>query len=71
MNKNWLTLIIIAAITLLAYVGYTFYMSISGENVSFGKTVQSISSDLGSTVLDKINELDKNAPVRDEALDNK
>jgi hypothetical protein len=71
MNKNWIVLLIVAVFTLISYVGYTFYVSITGENTGFGKVVNPINRDLGSQVLDKIALLDENAPVRDEALDNK
>lgn len=71
MNKNWLALVIVAVITLVIYVGYQFYISLSGENSGFGKSVNAIESDLGADVLDAIKKLDQEAPVRDEALDNK
>ena len=71
MNKNWFTLVIISVITLLIVIGYQFYISINGGNTGFGKTISPIESDLGQSVLDAIKELDKNAPIRNEALDNK
>jgi len=56
---------------LLVVVGYQFYMSLSGETSGFSKTVIQIENDLGQNVLDAIKILDKNTPIRDEALDNK
>lgn len=71
MNKNWLTLVIIAVITIIGIIVYQFYNSISGANADFNKSVTSINSDLGMTTLNAVKKLDENVPVRDEALDNK
>jgi hypothetical protein len=71
MNKNWLTLIIIAIITLLSVIGYQFYISITGQNTGFSKTVMPINPDLGTSTLNAIQTLDLSAPVRNEALNNK
>ena len=71
MNKNWLTLVVIALITILAVIGYEFYNSITGGNTDFNKTVTPINSDLGVSTLDAVKKLDLDAPVRDEALNNK
>jgi len=71
MNKNWLTLIVIAIITTIIYMGYQFYFSLSGANITFDKTIEPIEPDLGRNVLDAVMELDSGMPVRDEALNNK
>jgi hypothetical protein len=71
MNKNWLILTIIGAVTLLSIAGYQVFLTISGDTNDFGKVVSSISSDLGKKSLTAIGILDKNSPVRDEALNNK
>jgi hypothetical protein len=71
MNKNWLVLTIIGAVTLLSIAGYQLFLTISGDTNSFGKIVSPISSDLGKTTLDAVGILDEKTPVRDEALNNK
>ena len=71
MNKNWLSLIIVAVVTLVGMIGYEFYISINGGNTDFSKTVTAIDPDLGVTTLNAVKKLDLTAPVRDEALNNK
>jgi len=71
MNKTWLNMIIIAVITLALYVAYQFYVSVNGGNLSFNRNVSSISPDLGSEVLENMSTLEPNAPIHNDALNNK
>jgi len=71
MNKNWLILAITALMSVLGYVGYQFYVSLTMDTNGFNKTVIPIESDLGTDTLNKITILDKSIPVRNESLDNK
>jgi hypothetical protein len=71
MNKNWLILTIIGAVTLLSIAGYQVFLTLSGDTNDFGKVVSTISNDLGKTTLTAIGILDEKTRVRDEALDNK
>lgn len=71
MNKTWITLIIVAVVTILAIVGYNFYRSISGDNLEFTKAVAGtpISPDLGTEQLEYLTVLQENVEVQSEDLD--
>jgi hypothetical protein len=73
MNKTWLTIVIIASATLLAIISYNFYISITGGNVTFDKSVADLemSTDLGQKQLTYIKELNVNISIPNSELDNK
>lgn len=58
-------------ITVFGFIGYEFYISLTGGNSGFSKTVEPIDPDLGVSTLGAIRKLDESVPVRDEALNNK
>lgn len=70
MNKTWITLIVMAMVTILLIVGYQFYISFSGQNVDFTKTLGSekVSPNLGVTELEFLDTLEENVVVDDNEL---
>lgn len=71
MNKSWIFIIVIAIVSMLAIIGFEFYMSVSGGNSEFVKQIQDepINPDLGVNKLDFISSLEDNILVVDESLD--
>jgi hypothetical protein len=55
MSKSWQLIIIIAFFTVGLYTGFEIYNSIIGKNTDFKYTVEPINNDLGTDVLDHIN----------------
>lgn len=71
MTKSWVIIIIIAVISILAVVGYDFYNSISGNNLSFNKEVKQIAPDLGTKQLQVLDTMNVNILVKNEELTDK
>lgn len=70
MNKTWISLIVIALLSLLTIVGYEFYRSISGASSDFVKVVTiNVEPDLGTAQLDAVEILNENVMVDDESLE--
>jgi hypothetical protein len=64
-SKSWLTLIIIAAITLLAWTAFQFYLSITGAtNQEFAYVVTPIEDKLPEDVLTQVGEDDEKILVK-------
>lgn len=72
MNPTWTKLIVLALITLLAVIGYEFYLSVTGSNQSFDKTIPVIvKSDLGTKQLDALQNSSSYILVPNTELDDK
>jgi len=71
MSKSWITLMVIAIITMFVVIGFEFYQSLSGANSEFERRVINldIRSDLGTDVLDGVSLLESGLVVQDEELD--
>ena len=71
MNKTWVTLIIISLGTIMLMVTYQFYVSLSGQNVEFAKTLENpIDPNLGTFELDYLNSIRSNVQIENEELEN-
>ncbi|MCA9383574.1 hypothetical protein KC909_04355 [Candidatus Dojkabacteria bacterium] len=71
MNKTWVTLIIISLGTIMLMVAYQFYVSLSGQNVEFAKTLENpIDPNLGTFELDYLNSIRSNVQIENEELEN-
>lgn len=71
MNRLWSSFIILAVIVIFIFVGYEVYLSSTGANATFSKTVSSIEPSLGTAKLAHFTSLVGNMPIADKALDNK
>lgn len=71
MNKLWTNFIILAVIVIFVAVGYEVYLSSTGANATFSKTVTAINPSLGTEKLSYFSSLIANMPLEDSALDNK
>ena len=71
MNRLWTFLIVVAIIVMIAMIGYQFYVSVTGGNVTFSASVVPISSDLGVNELKSFQPLTQNQPIKDDSLNNK
>ena len=70
MNKSWITLIGIAILTLLAIVGYEFYLSLTGVKSTFSKpSLMILEEDLGIAELEYIETLEGVVLKEDSSLD--
>ena len=71
MSRTWMSFIVLAIVIILAAIAYEFYVSISGGNVTFNKTVTPISNQLGTDQLATYSNYFDKIVVKDETLDNK
>lgn len=71
MNRTWIAFLILVIATIVGVIGYEFYISISGGNVSFDKTVNQLPASLGAEKIDAFSPLVENMPVKDATLNNK
>lgn len=71
MDKTWLGLVVIGLIEVAAFVGYQFYLSVTGQNVEFEKKIEEteLVPDLGVEQLVQLEELQNNVLVKDSELD--
>jgi len=69
-ERTWYILVMIGFIEVIIFVGYQFYVSISGQNVDLVKRVDDtpISPELGVERLQKLDHLYNNILVKDEEL---
>lgn len=71
MNKAWTSFMVIAIVIMLAFVAYDMYISSTGGNATFSRSVVNINSSLGTTSLNRFNSLKANMPIMDTDLDNR
>lgn len=67
MDKTWLTLVVIGLIEVIAFAGYQFYLSLTGQNVEFRTRIEKteLSPDLGVEQLVQLENLQDNVLVKD------
>jgi len=69
MNRSWILIIIFAIVLLAAYIGYGFYLSVSGQNLEFNKTVEvSVTDDLGVNELEYLDTIKPNVLIESAIL---
>lgn len=71
MNRTWSFLMGIAVLMMLAVFAYEIVVSVSGGNVTFTKTVVSITPDLGTTNIATFEQYFPNVMIKTEQLDDK
>lgn len=69
-ERTWFILIVIGFLEVLTFVGYQFYVSITGQNVDLVKKVndEPIPASLGVENLEKLNSLQQNIIIQNEEL---
>lgn len=69
-ERTWFILIVIGFLEVLIFVGYQFYVSITGQNVDLVKKVndEPIPASLGVENLEKLNSLQQNIIIQNEEL---
>ena len=71
MNRTWTFFMGIAIFVMLSMFVYELYVSVSGGNVTFNKTVTPIESSLGSSNLLTFMDKYQNLTIKTEELDDK
>ncbi|HLD03145.1 MAG TPA: hypothetical protein VJC17_00030 [Candidatus Dojkabacteria bacterium] len=69
MNRSWITLVVVAVVTLIIIAGYEFVNSLTGANLDFSKQVSPIENDLGTQELIFLKGIKDNIQTPDENLD--
>ena len=71
MNRTWSFFMGLAIIMMMVVFAYEIFVSISGGNVTFSKTVIPIDPDLGTTYIATFEQYFPNVLIQTEQLDDK